>query len=266
MENDFLFIGNSSEPGATNQKIFMIKTNPVGDIIWTKSFVAGNGCHSSSIVLDEDSGFTVVGSINHGLSENVLLFKTNSSGDILWSKEFVGESAGISLKKTADGGNIILGNKYDIWTIYVIKTDSNGNSGCNENDPGVLLSNKSFQIYNVFSGSSFGYQVYQPIVNTGYQPITSTTLCLSDGIKNTTMNILFTLSPNPVSSTLAIATNQSLIKIVDIFNVLGENIKYLEFMDGKSDIEINVSSLDAGIYFVKVETENGSSVQKLLKQ
>ena len=70
---------------------------------------------------------------------DVYLIKTDSSGDTLWTKAY-GESGsewgGIGAGLTNDGGYIIAGctNSFGAggYDVYLIKTDADGNSGCNE--------------------------------------------------------------------------------------------------------------------------------------
>lgn len=71
-----------------------------------------------------------------------------------------------------------------------------------------------------------------------------------------------TLFPNPAHSTLYIATeNGNSIESKVIFNSRGE----LVYRDISTDNVINISGLSPGIYFIKLVTEKGTSVQKFMK-
>jgi hypothetical protein len=81
-----------------------------------------------------DGGYIIAG-MSFG---DVYLIKTNASGDTLWTRTYGGANAdwGYSVQQTSDGGYIIAGstNSFRVGRsdVYLIKTDSNGNSGVKE--------------------------------------------------------------------------------------------------------------------------------------
>lgn len=79
------------------------------------------------------------------------------------------------------------------------------------------------------------------------------------GIEDVTV-AKFVAYPNPVTSVLNIAS-VSAIQKVEVVTITGQNIKTFENVNS----QIDLSDINAGIYFVKVYTENGSSTQKIIK-
>jgi hypothetical protein len=73
----------------------------------------------------------------------------------------------------------------------------------------------------------------------------------------------FTLSPNPVSETLEVFSNKSLKSLL-ISDVSGRVLNFILVENGTANI--NLHSLPSGIYFISARFENGSSVQKFIKQ
>ncbi|MCH2234263.1 MAG: choice-of-anchor J domain-containing protein [Crocinitomicaceae bacterium] len=72
-------------------------------------------------------------------------------------------------------------------------------------------------------------------------------------------NLEVSVFPNPVVDNLTISTEEFLIS-VRISNILGEEIM-------ESDQKyIDVSMLDAGVYFVEVETKSGTATKKIIKR
>lgn len=71
------------------------------------------------------------------------------------------------------------------------------------------------------------------------------------------------LYPNPTDNVLNISSIES-IKSVTIMDINGRTVKYNNF--NSTNPEINVSELNTGIYFVKVESEIGISTQKIFKK
>ncbi|MEO8085388.1 MAG: T9SS type A sorting domain-containing protein [Bacteroidota bacterium] len=75
------------------------------------------------------------------------------------------------------------------------------------------------------------------------------------------------ISPNPTSASIDISvSNHSLIHEFEIFNLLGEKVGHHQFINSNNENTIDVSHLNPGVYFVKLQTEKGSAVQKLMIQ
>lgn len=125
----YLVAGYKSGIGTFGYDIFFIKTNTVGDTMWTKTFGGAGNDYCYSVRQTSDSGFIAVGSTN-SFGNGIYLVKTSSNGNLLWSKVFgnTGYNEGYSVEQTSDGGYIITG-MYDTGSgsICLIKTDSAGN-------------------------------------------------------------------------------------------------------------------------------------------
>ena len=73
----------------------------------------------------------------------------------------------------------------------------------------------------------------------------------------------FVLYPNPASSTLSIqAKNQMTIQSVEVYNLIGQ----LVIAVPNATQIIDVTSLETGTYFIKVNTEKGNAVSKFVKE
>ena len=139
-DTNYAFCGTSdyyeSENILWERKVFLVKTNNSGDVIWDKTF--GNyGIHyGSGLTQANDNGFVISGLFDTpGEYHDAWLFKTNQNGNLNWNKTFGGSSSmesAWSVKKTLDGGYILCGTKFYgliamYGDIYVVKTDVNGN-------------------------------------------------------------------------------------------------------------------------------------------
>lgn len=69
--------------------------------------------------------------------------------------------------------------------------------------------------------------------------------------------------PNPVDSELTVSYKEA-IKLVEVYDILGKQIKTQKF--DANDVRIDVSSLSAGTYMVKVHTNSGSQFIKIVKK
>jgi hypothetical protein len=82
--------------------------------------------------------------------------------------------------------------------------------------------------------------------------------------KNALENI--TLTPNPTTGELTITNYELRITGVEIYDVYGRNVSSHHLITSSSNHHINISHLQSGIYFVKISTEIGEIVKKIVKQ
>lgn len=86
-----------------------------------------------------------------------------------------------------------------------------------------------------------------------------------DAVSSVQKNPYFNLYPTPVRDILHINLNNKTIVELDIFNIKGDLVKKLTetFRDS---VEINLANFSKGVYFLKVELENGTIVNdKIIK-
>ena len=82
-------------------------------------------------------------------------------------------------------------------------------------------------------------------------------------------NIKVQVYPNPTNGELRIESRELKIKSLEFFDVYGKNIRINTHIfpeNSGNEIVINISHLSAGVYFVKVSTESGEIVKKVLKE
>ncbi|KKK64030.1 hypothetical protein LCGC14_2988330, partial [marine sediment metagenome] len=110
-DGGYIIVGNTSSFGAGNADVYLIKTNSVGDTIWTKTYGGIWDEWGYSVRQTTDSGYIIVGYTDIFGDDDVYLIKTNSVGDTLWTKTYDGTSTevGYSIQQTIDGGYIIVG-------------------------------------------------------------------------------------------------------------------------------------------------------------
>ncbi|HTO35856.1 MAG TPA: T9SS type A sorting domain-containing protein [Flavobacterium sp.] len=71
--------------------------------------------------------------------------------------------------------------------------------------------------------------------------------------------------PNPANDFFSISSTTSVIENVKITDLNGRVVKSIA-ANGVSDIQVNISDLTTGMYFVTVETDNGTGSTKLVKK
>ena len=135
-DGGFIIAGSTTSFGAGQRDVYIIKTNFIGDTLWTRTYGGENGDRATSVQQTSDGEFMITGfTYSYGAgSSDLYLLKTDSNGDSLWTRTYGGEDpdGGAMVQQTADGGYIILGhtesfgNGYrDIW---LLKTDENGDT------------------------------------------------------------------------------------------------------------------------------------------
>ncbi|MFH1319911.1 MAG: T9SS type A sorting domain-containing protein [Bacteroidota bacterium] len=155
-DNGFIVSGYTNSFGAGNYDIYLIKTDSIGDTLWTKTCGGDSLDYSNAVHQTFDGGYIIIGYTNSfgAGSDDVYLIKTDSVGDTLWTKTFGGINSdiGSSIQQTADGGYIIAGQTNSFGAgavdVYLIRTDSIGDT----------LWAKTFG----GTGDDLGYSVRQP--------------------------------------------------------------------------------------------------------
>ena len=130
-DGGYIIVGVTMPVGDTLGDVYLIKTSPSGDTLWTKTYGGEYGDAGNSVQQTSDGGYIVAGGYYSSWYGNqAYLLKTNMNGDTLWSRTFgAGYEFGHSVQQTTDGGYIMAGSTYprgSSWQVYLIKTDSAG--------------------------------------------------------------------------------------------------------------------------------------------
>ena len=86
----------------------------------------------------------------------------------------------------------------------------------------------------------------------------------SFGLGNLQKEII-SIFPNPTTGELRIENGELRIRSVEVFDVYGRKLQS-KIVNLKSEIVLDISHLNSGIYFVKISTEQGEIVKKIIKQ
>jgi hypothetical protein len=281
-----------SEESGDHQDFSIIKTDTEGNTIWQKFYGGDNNDHLYDFDVALDGGYILAGhTLSYGVSNwDYLMIKVDSEGTEEWHKTF-GQPRGYDpnyihdesygVRQTTDGGYIIAGgsgDEYeysasghpsgpsDEWKVYVVRTDSEGNTLWEGIYPGwstgnnggeyIELTNDGGYIIFVDTDSqtppepnNFGFLKTEP------DPVTYRE---KDNAIFPVKLALLPNYPNPFNPNTILRYELPLTDFVDlsIYNLLGEKLVTLVSESqnaGSHHIEWNATGYPSGIYIVRLQ-------------
>ncbi len=115
--------------------IYLVKTDPDGNKLWSKKFGSDDWETSESVQQTSDGGYILCGGTAR--ESTCYIVKTNSEGNEVWHKELnkLYYTRGYSIRQISDGGFIVVGETFDVKYdnsisghsyIYLNRIDSSG--------------------------------------------------------------------------------------------------------------------------------------------
>ncbi len=144
IDGGYIICGFTVDVINQDRNIYLIKTDPQGDTIWTKTYGSSSGGsgvlpsndEGYSVQQTTDGGYIICGSTKIGFGNPLwgtsygYLIKINSYGDTVWTKQLSGVELCSKVQQTTDGGYIMTGsnlsNSSGISKVWLIKTNSQG--------------------------------------------------------------------------------------------------------------------------------------------
>ena len=126
-------IGGDTHSFGDGGDIYLIKTNSLGNEIWSQTYGGDDVDHGGFMQLTQDGGYIVAGTTNSfgAVEGDFYLIKTDSLGNESWSQTYGSneEEQGTCVQQTQDGGYIIGGITGSPFAsdIFIVKVDSLGN-------------------------------------------------------------------------------------------------------------------------------------------
>ncbi|HEC78464.1 MAG TPA: hypothetical protein ENI34_04890 [candidate division WOR-3 bacterium] len=136
IDGGYMIAGYTYSFGNGNGDMYLIRTDSLGDTLWTRTYGGDSTDLAFSLIAASDKEFVLAGqTCTWGAGYNdVYIVKVDSMGNLIWQKTYGGparESA-YSIQPTYDGGYLIAGYTTSFGSggedAYVIRTDSNGDS------------------------------------------------------------------------------------------------------------------------------------------
>jgi hypothetical protein len=227
-----------------------------------------NGIHITAYFVtdaNDGSGFLISGEYLLGNWKKPVLIKTDLNGQPVWGKVFEDIRTITAFCEANDVGKSILLTGDSIGGhLLLFKLDSVGTS-CISNS--ISISGSSDQLPFVSNYSNYltfqGFPGSATLFQSTAIPNESDYCLLLSGDEKEKENS-FIITPNPTSSTFTISSFTQLQNAqIEIYNLPGEKI-YSAVYCGPLTVDCRL--FPPGIYFVKLQSEKGSEVQKLIVQ
>jgi hypothetical protein len=130
-DGGYILAGRTYSFGAGSSDSWLVKTNAIGDSVWSRTYGGSNYDCANSVQQTFDGGYVVAGYTNSFTVPSIYLVKTDAIGIAQWSRTFAfGEAQ--SVQQTTDGGYIMAGYTESFGAghsdFYLIKTNAAGES------------------------------------------------------------------------------------------------------------------------------------------
>lgn len=279
-----------------NMDYWVVKLDTIQQLEWQKA-LGGTGTDLlSSVIQTNDGGYIttghvysqdgdVAGSGFHGpFMNDFWVVKLNNTGVIQWKRALGGSGNDLaqSIQQTADGGYIVFGfttsldgdvtNNHGYYDYWMMKLDSLGNTqwqktfgGTNQDGYNTITQQvdgahsiqQTTDLGYVFAGYSksndgdvtvnhgnFDYWVVKVGFSTGINQ------ALFENVK---------VYPNPSSNKVYVNAGSTIkIKSLSVCNFLGQTL------ETTNESSIDVSQFPQGLYLIKIVTDQGTVVKKVL--
>lgn len=221
-----------------NQSLYVAKFNTDGDALWANSS-KGNGLYMAENIAAARDGsrFLIVGEFNDSAFGFDDLTFTNQGGDDAFLIEFDDNG-------NATGAESIGGSDYEQC------------KGLHVDDYYAVYIAGGFSSSSVEVGS-FTLTNPNPTKDDAFVARRGGDL----GVSDVSNPAIIQVYPNPSNGTFNLKSDSN-IKSVEVLNMTGQLI-YASKVSAK-DFEINLQSRPAGVYILKVQTDKGSEVKKLI--
>lgn len=288
-DKGYIMTGSTDGWGAGNRDILVLKTDSAGNLQWAKTY--GGSYQDRATSIREVGGAIgyILTAVSYGAetpqnSFRTMMVRLDGSGNVMWCKMYGSVTSNpsnasdegyyVDVVPGTNGGFVFSGHtnsmglgNADIW---LVKTDANGVSGCNEIAQTLIPSIPQLIISSAGNDTSMAFtQPEDSVIYMSSWIYQDSVLCptpINPVVEEEELQYLILIYPNPSSGIFTIRTEQLQLKNIEVINVLGEKILA---GDRPRAVSSNGQSIDLskqpdGIYFVRVQTEKGMVSKKIV--
>ena len=136
-DGGYIVAGTTASFNAVWDGIYLIRTGPAGDTLWTRVIDGRDYDEATSVDLCPDGGYIVAGrTFSSGAgNDDAYLVRTGASGDTVWTRTFggLGSDGGTSVLVARDSGYAVAGCTESFGAgasdMLLVKTDAGGRIG-----------------------------------------------------------------------------------------------------------------------------------------
>ena len=179
-DGGYIIAGHTKSFGAGLNDVYLIKTDSLGNQLWTRTFGGSNDDEGYSVLQTADNGYLVAGATSSSGAggRDVILVKTDSDGNLDWQKTLGGLSSdgAWDINYASDGGYILTGWTFShgpgfLGNAWLVKIDSLGNEQWNNAFGGTDV-DRGYSVQQTYDGgyiltgytSSFGAGLYDMLL------------------------------------------------------------------------------------------------------
>ncbi|MCH8902832.1 MAG: gliding motility-associated C-terminal domain-containing protein [Bacteroidetes bacterium] len=163
-DSGFIALGRTNEFGAGDYDMYVIRTDSVGSLLWSKTYGTASEELGRTLNLTADSGFVFIGYTYGGSlgGRDAMMIKTDKLGNLSWSMTYGGVNNELVFhsEETSSGGFTLAGTTESFGSgsgdFFLIRTNSSGISGCNEASITITANSASPAVATLSPGTSSG--------------------------------------------------------------------------------------------------------------
>lgn len=179
-DGGYIITGSTTSGGAGGFDACLVRIDASGTVQWAKTY--GSSANDIAIIsrTTNDDGYVVLGqSFGFGVESDVYLVKTDGTGNVSWSRNYGGGGYEFEsdIRQTPDGGYLISAGEESFGpdrNVYLIKTDTQGDSGCDQGEPMTVSS-----VLNLITGTPAS------VIGSGGTATITPTITSHGGAENT---------------------------------------------------------------------------------
>lgn len=259
----FVIVGYTYSYGSGLKDVIIVKTDFMGQILWTQVFGGPDDDEAYSIAELPGGNLIVTGYANGSSSDkDMLLLKFDKNGNFIYGKTMDGGYSGlydIANSVRYYNNKLIISGQMNggFDDIYLAVSDTNLSSLCNWVPSGNLPSTNLMITYPVTFLTDLISINFTPLDTVFSVQLVDSNFCqitgiLSQELSHETIDIY----PNPFSKQTTLFADKNLYNatlIVD--NVFGQTVTQIKNINGRS-IVLKRENLPSGLYFVQLTEEN----------
>lgn len=265
---------------ALSVDLAVLKMDASGNILWFKSYGGTYYEMARDILMSSDGSPVICGVTNSAGSGDydAFLLKLDNNGSVQWCRTYgtVWPDVPTSISQTADNGFIMAGETYSYGTdpdslkMYVVRTDSMGNTSCNSSAWPLTQLNDTVASEVPLAIDTLAPQQTSIGWASNYRVFTTTSICGPTQVMEVHDDqVAITAHPNPFQGNLVVVipagTKSSVVlRVLDLF---GRVVFTDSGVSAREGIErtVDLSNLSNGIYFLEALMDQRTTSIRIIK-